>query len=189
MCQVDPKWLRIDTLSNAVDYLNRATEFIRESEREIYAWKWAVISLHGALYSFAICAIKGTDDTSVTYETKKGERMLIGFNESLRRCKDADYMRHIYNSVPLTLTAEQERSIELLKDEYRGNFEHFKPMGWSIEMHDLPIMAIEVLGVIKYLATDTGYSTVHIQEQQRAEISKSIEVCIQFLKDTELYNE
>ena len=33
------------------------------------AWKWVCIALHGALYGFGICAIKGTDDSSVLEDT------------------------------------------------------------------------------------------------------------------------
>jgi hypothetical protein len=189
MTEIESKWLRIDTLSNAIDYLEQAIRFIKETDKNDIAWKWAIISLYGALYSFAICACKGTDGTSVTYLTKKGDRMLIGFNEALRRCQDDDYMRHIYNSNPLVISEQIEKSVNLLKDEYRNNFEHFQPMGWSIELHNLPIMAIDIFDVIKYLALETGYSRVHMSEDLRQKTAISIDEIIQFLKETDLFIE
>ena len=189
MSNIEPKWLRINTLSNAIDYLEQAASFTIKTDNNDIAWKWAIISLHGALYSFAICACKGTDGTSVTYLTKKGDRMLIGFNEALRRCQDIEHMQHTYNSNPLVLSEQIEKSINLLKDEYRNNFEHFQPMGWSIELHDLPITAIDIFEVIKFLALETGYSKVHISEELRKKIAVSIDESIQFLKETNFFKE
>ena len=38
----------------------------------------------------------------------------------------------------------------------RNQFEHFAPKGWSIEIHGLPEMAIQILTVVRALALETG---------------------------------
>jgi hypothetical protein len=53
----------------------------------------------------------------------------------------------------------------LLKDLLRNNFEHFVPKLWSIELHGLPDIAIDVLDVIRFLALDTGNYT-HLRQSQ-----------------------
>jgi hypothetical protein len=52
------RYVKLTEESNALDYLERAAQFIREATADDHAWKWVVISLHGAIYGFAICACK-----------------------------------------------------------------------------------------------------------------------------------
>lgn len=78
------EFFRIDETENAVDYLEKAGAF--HASRDPNRWKWLVISLHGALYGFAICAIQGTDPSRVTEVTKRGEK-LISLDEALKRCQ------------------------------------------------------------------------------------------------------
>jgi hypothetical protein len=74
--------------TNALDYLERAAQFIREAATDDHAWKWAAIALYGSLYGFAICACKGTDYHNVTYQTKLGGRKLISFKAALETCHE-----------------------------------------------------------------------------------------------------
>ncbi|HWR90533.1 MAG TPA: hypothetical protein VN260_09745, partial [Dissulfurispiraceae bacterium] len=77
--------MRLTEETNALDYLEKAASFIRETEQNGLAWKWVVLALHGALYGFAICASQGTNYENVTKVTKKGERKLISFDKALQR--------------------------------------------------------------------------------------------------------
>lgn len=52
------KILETNELNNAIDYLEKASEFHKNKE-DNYWFKWTIISLYGALYNFGICAIKG----------------------------------------------------------------------------------------------------------------------------------
>jgi hypothetical protein len=62
-------WWRLNEKKNALDYLEMSVRSLTEVERTHWAWKWVCIALHGALYGFGICAIKGTDDSSVLEDT------------------------------------------------------------------------------------------------------------------------
>ena len=68
------QWLRLTEETNALDYLERVVGFIRETEKNRLAWKWVVLSLHSALYGFAICACRGTDYENVTTKTKRAKK-------------------------------------------------------------------------------------------------------------------
>ena len=74
--------------TNALDYLKRGALFVREAAADDHAWKWVIISLHGALYGFAVCACKGTDYSTVTCQTKGGDRKLISFQQAIAACQD-----------------------------------------------------------------------------------------------------
>ncbi len=178
------KWLRLSEEKNALDYLEKATFFIKQTPKDYRNWKWVLIGLHGALYGFAIAACRGTDSHSVL--TKKGK--LIGFWEALKRCQDPSYMKMLIHSKHLNLTDSQEESIKLLKSECRNEFEHFKPKGWSIELHGMPEIAIDILEVIKFLALQTN-TYVHLSDTEENLVKHLTEDSIEFIKNSELYAE
>jgi hypothetical protein len=178
------KWLRLSGEKNAVDYLEKAAIFIKSASENYNDWKWVIIGLHGALYGFAVAACCGTDSRSVI--TNKGR--LISFWQALKRCQDPKHMKMLIHSKHLILTEEQKESIEILKSEFRNEFEHFKPKGWSIEVHGMPEIAIDVLEVIRFLALETN-TYVHLYDEDRDHVEQLIENSITLLKSSELHTE
>jgi hypothetical protein len=178
------KWLRLSEEKNAIDYLEKAAIFIKSVSENYNDWKWVIIGLHGALYGFAIAACRGTDSRSVV--TKKGH--LISFWQALKRCQDPNHMKMLIHSKHPILTENQKGSIEALKSEFRNEFEHFKPKGWSIEIHGMPEIAIDVLEVIRFLALETN-TYVHLNEDNQNLVEQLIENSIAILKDSELHKE
>lgn len=67
--------LRTDELENAIDYLEKAT-FHFNNREDAYWFKWLMISLHGALYGFGVCAVKGIRPERVMkFKKSKFEQM------------------------------------------------------------------------------------------------------------------
>jgi hypothetical protein len=188
MMSIRSKWLRLSEETNALDYLERAAGFIRETEQNTLAWKWVVLSLHSALYGFAICACKGTNWHNVTTKTKKGDRFLISFDKAIERCQDTTCMSMLMHSQPLVLSESQKESIRLLKKDLRNQMEHYVPMGWSIEIHGMPQIAIDTLDAIRFLAVDTR-TYIHLQQAQIKKIKSLVFQSKKFLKNTKLYQE
>jgi hypothetical protein len=180
----EANWLRLSEEKNALDYLEHAATFIRQTSDDVMAWKWVIIALHGALYGFAIAACRGTDSQSVV--TKKGK--LIGFWEAMERCQDPHWMKMLVHSKHLELGKSQKDSIDLLKSIFRNEFEHFKPKGWSIEIHGMPQIAIDVLEVIRFLALETN-TFVQLSEEEDVNIKTLVENSISFIRGTRLYKE
>lgn len=90
-------WWRLDEKHNALDYLDMGVRSLMEVERTPWAWKWVCIALHGALYGFAVCAVKGTDSRSVTYIDKKTkETMLQGFNIVIKKMSRGSFYETKY---------------------------------------------------------------------------------------------
>ena len=174
--------------TNALDYLEQAYHYIYKTEININAWKWVILTLHGASYGFAICALKGTNPDNVTFETKKGEKRLIGFDEALKRCQDPKWMRMTVMSKHLQLSDQQKESIQILKKWFRDNFEHYMPKGWLIEVHVMPQIALDVLEVIRFLALETG-NYVHLNEAQKRRIKSIVFQSKRNLKQSQLYKE
>lgn len=182
------KYLRLSEQTNALDYLEQAYSYILQTEVNAIAWKWVVLALHGALYGFAICALKGTNPDNVTYMTNRGEIRLISFGKALKRCQDPNWMRMTVMSKPLQLTDAQKMSILRLRQLLRNKFEHYIPKGWSIEIHGMPQIAVDILDVIRFLALETGNYT-HLKQTQRRRIRSIVLQGKKLLKQSKLYKE
>jgi hypothetical protein len=180
------KYYRFSEEENAVDYLEKAYHAIRTLQRDPHAWKWLVLSLHGALYTFAICVLQGTDWHQVTYKVKSGRSKLIGFDLAIKRCQSFEHVGFYTHSKALQLTAEQKDAIRFLKG-VRDQIEHYVPKLWSVEQHGVVTAAIDVLDVIRQLALDSG--NVRLDSARH----NTVEVCIDkgkaLLQQTQLYKD
>ena len=184
--KIRAKWLRITEKTNALDYLEKACDFIRQTETNVFVWKWMVLALHSALYGFAICACQGTNRYNVSFKTKKGKEQLIGFDKALELCQNPNWMRMYIFSKHLQLSKQQEESIQWLK-ELRNKFEHYIPTSWSIEIHGMPYITIDVLDVIRFLALYTG--NVRLTQNKKRKVKSIIFQSNRILKQRKLYKE
>ncbi|MFD4819529.1 hypothetical protein [Peribacillus butanolivorans] len=88
---MEPIRYTTNELENAIDYLEKAV-FYFDNHEDKHRFKWLMITLHGALYSFGICNIKSTNSTRRVYKyiekkeleeivervKKKHSKMVIG---------------------------------------------------------------------------------------------------------------
>jgi len=182
-------YLTITGESNALDCLEQAHHYIGQVERNPLAWKWVILTLHGALYGFAISVCRGTSPDHVTYQTKKGRR-LISFDQALSRCQDPHHKGMLLYGQPLKLTKQQRQSISDLKNLFRNQFEHFIPTFLGIEVHGFPQMALDVLDVIRFLALESGtYIDLSLSQSQKKKIKSLVFQSKRLLKGGKLYKE
>ncbi len=57
-------YLEIDALSNALDYLKKATDALGDTG-DPFRWKWAVLGIASGLYGLLICALEGSNNANV----------------------------------------------------------------------------------------------------------------------------
>ena len=174
--------------SNAVDYLEKTVEFIHRADQKSTDWKWVILSLHGAIYGFMICALKGTDPDRVFHQTKRGEKRLISFSEALKRCQDPQHMSMTTQSQTLRLSRQQQCSVEVLQEHFRNAFAHYQPCLWSVELHGLPEFVIDGLEVARFLAMETGNYT-HLAAEDREHVSALVAEGTEFLRRGLLFRE
>ena len=177
------KYVRFTEELNALDYLEAAYDAIRRVPRDRTAWKWVVIGLHGALYGFAICALKGTDWTLVT---RKNTRTLISFDEAIKRCQNGQWATMFGRPRPAHITAEQKSAIRFLKG-IRNQLAHYRPLAWNIEEHGLVTSAIDALEVVRTLALETG--SVRLDATQKETVTVRTQKGKKLLQSTQLYRD
>jgi hypothetical protein len=164
MKNIEPNWLRLTEEVNAIDYLEQISYFLDLVNTNNFAWKWVIFAFHGALYSFAICAIKGTSKHNVTYYDKNGRERLISFPTAIERCQQEEYFRS-RGSQYLQLSTQEKESISELSD-FRNDIEYYIPKGWSINVNMLPKIALDILSVIGFLVLETKNYQDYSDEQE-----------------------
>jgi len=166
------EYLRLSEELNALDYLEKAVAFVRSAISNPVDWKWVVLALHGSIYGFMICSLKGTDPSRVINRTKRGDR-LTDFGEALRRCQDPAWMNMTYHSQPLTVSGEQKRALDYIHEEFRNRFIHYQPCLWSIELNGLPGILAHGFDIARFLSIETG-NCVHLTAEECKKIDQLV---------------
>ncbi|SRR6266446_1738927 len=168
------KYLVFTEETNAVDYLVKGVGFIKTAEQSPSDWKWVIIAIHAALYSFMICALKGTAGSdNVSRQTKRGN-FLIDFSDALKRCQDPSQQNISGFTEVLQLSPNQSKAIEILHEQFRNPFTHYQPALWAIQLDGLPEIVTHVLDVIRFVSLDMGCYYVHYDEGDAAKIAALI---------------
>jgi len=167
---VKAQYYRTDERENAVDFLWTAASFYSGSHP--HKWKWLTISLHGALYSFAVLAVTGTDPDRVSKGKEGKAKHLISMWEALNRCQNDIYMLQYHDSRRLHVSSDELRALKMLSQEFRNNFEHFMPKLWSIEVSGFSAIVNHVCRVIHFLALESG--NVRLTHEQRKKVASAI---------------
>ena len=158
---------------NAVDYLEKTVNFIKAAETDPLDWKWVILAIHGALYGFMVCALKGTTPDNVSNRTKKGERKLLTFLEALEECQKLTPASGCVK--PLILSEAQKRSVRRINLDFRNHFIHFLPTCWVIELAGMPQIVLHALEVIQLLGVEMGCIYAHQQPGDRQKISALVD--------------
>jgi len=178
------EYLRIDEKGNAMDSLHCALEFLRETKKDIYRWKWFIIAIHHATYHFMLLALTNPDISGVWRESvikrKNGlvdifnpKNKLISFMEALEFIQDSKRMSGFVNSQPFRALPYHIDSMKNLNDELRNKFIHYKPLGWSIHDGYLTGVTKPALEIIEFLILKSG--RCRFEEGQIKQIKSDIE--------------
>ncbi len=103
-------------------------------------------------------------------------------------CQDENWKGTLDGGFPLKLSDSQKDSIDWLKKILRNNFEHYIPKGWSIEMHVLPRISMDILDVIRFLSVET-FRYQNLNQTQQRKIKSIVYQGKKLLKSSELHLE
>lgn len=185
---IQPEYVRFSEESNALDYLEKTVEFIHRADTDSMDWKWVFLSLHGALYGFMICALKGTDPARVVRKNARNQWRLIDFGTALKWCQDPRYMMMTTESKVLRLSQTQKQSLDLIQNRFRNEFAHYEPRLWSIDLHRMPQVVIDGLEVTRLLSLETG-NYMHLTIEAGKRIETLITEASEFLCQSRLFRE
>lgn len=178
------EYLRIDEKGNAIDSLHRAVDFLKNTERDLYNWKWFIIAMHHAVHSFMLVALQNTDLSGIWKEPiiKKDDGLvdifnpnnkLISFMKAFECIQDSERMGGYGNAKPFRSKAYHKTSMEHLNGRLRNEFIHYRPKGWSVHNKYLVDIVRPVLEIIEFLVFNSGRCL--FEEEQSKQIKFDIE--------------
>jgi hypothetical protein len=138
------EYVRFDEYEDVVvslELVAHVAPLLREKPQH---WKWMIVGAHSALQGAMVCALADTTGTSILTE-KSATKVLAWHNADdagphpdERLADFGDLLRRCIRRGLLKLTRKQCKDIRRLHREFRNNFVHFTPRGWSIEKAGLP---------------------------------------------------
>jgi hypothetical protein len=167
--------LRTNEHEEAVRSLEFAELQARSLASDGYQWKWLLISLHNAAQGFMVLALWNGNGL-LAMPPKSAAKWLAAYEDGAPLPKDTlDRFLNLYakvkdeanfhyiGSTPFKPGASHDASFNYL-NEFRNQFIHFTPTGWSLLLPGLPAMALDVLNLIEHF----GWQSSSILWHERA---------------------
>lgn len=107
---------------------------------------------------------------------------VISFGEALERIQAPQ--PHLGNNYqPVVLSETMRASIDTLWGHLRNGFEHFMPMGWTIQVQLVTKVLRDTVDIIRMVALDTG--TILYMGEEQARVEEALERLTTLLKEPE----
>lgn len=160
------RYLRTDEREEAVRSLEWAATQSLLIEKDPYLWKWVLVSLHNAVQGFLVLALWNGNGL-LTMKPKLAAKWLKALEDSApfpgdrlddflslyEKAKDSESF-HLVGASPFAPGANHDRSMKRL-NEFRNEFIHFTPKGWSLELAGLPAICLDVLAIVRHFGWET----------------------------------
>ena len=187
-----PKFLRVeDEFEDALLSVELVDRLLQDTEAEPLLWKWVILALHNGLQGAMVCALSGTDGTGAlsrksrakmldwlaTQQGPHPEPQMAPFKTLFIRACDPT---HVRDGPALTPNDEETQDIERLH-QFRRNFAHYTPKGWSIETAGLPRITLIAIAAVERLMLQNGRVTAHLDENRQRRLTGCIESIRQML--------
>jgi hypothetical protein len=187
--RMNEHWLRTDERSDLIASLAMLEIALSKVVSDIAAWKWAIITTHSALQSAIACHLGAMGNSLLVAKQEDAEAWLKAHEDGTpypEMMMDSfpnlyDKLKHneIYG-YKFAPRGTQGRSIKKI-NEYRNEFVHFMPKGWSLQVSYLPRMCINCLDVI----CEIDEHTLHLlweNNAQQSSFGSLLNSCLEKLK-------
>jgi len=187
-------WLRTDELNEAIKALELVQELLPRVVNDSYYWKWVIVALHNSLQGFMVCALQGSSKLNVLpdgvaakwLEAYRGgsdeipKQILDTFPNLYKKIK-SERMIMYTESKKFVAKGQQDLHVRKL-NRLRNQFIHYTPLGWSLEVSDLPAITRDCVEVIKFLALES-WNILYREEQTRQDVEHLINMVQQSIEE------
>jgi hypothetical protein len=160
------RYLRTNERQEAVRSLEWAELQARSLLDDPYLWKWVFIALHNAAQGFMVLALWNGNGL-LTLRPNIAKKWLEAYNkggefpvekldEFLNLYKKAKEKTNFnsHGASSFIPGSTHNKSFVQLND-FRNEFIHFTPKGWSLQLQGLPHMCLDVLDLIQFFGWDS----------------------------------
>ena len=171
-------WLRTNEYEEAVSAAEAAADFSESALKDPYRWKWVLIAVHNAVQGFMVLALRRgngllalRDDIAAEWikayraDKKLPKEKLDSFLNLYAKVK-TDAAAGWVHSKPFVSGSNHDQSMKRL-NEFRNEFIHFVPKGWSLELAGLPAICLNCLSVARFLHDEGGNIFWHSAKLRR----------------------
>lgn len=170
-----PRYLRTDEREEAVRSLEWAEQQARGLSDDPYLWKWVLIALHNAAQGFMVLALWNGNGLLALRDRVAAKWLdayrnggpypvekLDEFLNLYKKVKDKENF-HVIGAGPFVPGSTHDGSLSRL-NEYRNEFIHFTPKGWSLEVGGLPRVCLDAVDLIQFFGWESTAILWHKQE-------------------------
>jgi len=140
------EYIRYDEIDDVLASTDLLALIVPQLASQPALWKWAIIAAQNGLQGAFVCALH--DSFGVSVLTEKSARAVLKWHEneageypSERLADFETLLKRLCKKIPSLrrrLTSQQFHDVRRLHRHFRNNFEHFRPLSWSIEKAGLP---------------------------------------------------
>jgi hypothetical protein len=155
---IEETWLRTDERLDVISSLKMFTNTLQVLKPDPSYWKWSIISLHSALQSMMAFHLSFGNDLLVMSQKDAEAWLEAHYNETAYPESKMDNFLNLYKKIKsneilgykFCPAGQQGSSVKRLNN-FRNEFIHFMPKGWSIELSGIPDIFLDCLDIIKAL--------------------------------------
>jgi len=185
-------WLHTDEKADVIASLQMLDVALGQTQKDIAAWKWVVIAIHSALQSAIACHLGALGNSFLVAKQEDAEAWLKAHEDG------TPYPEMMMDSFPNLYHKLKQCEIEGFKfvphgtqgrsikkvNEYRNEFVHFMPKGWSLEVSGLPEICKDCLDVVNQLDEHTLHS--RWRDGQQSSFKTLLNLCLEKLRRLEI---
>lgn len=176
-------WLHTDEAEDVAGSVRHALRCRNLIADDPQSWKWFILSLHSALQGACVCHLVGTAaPLGAVDEENQGEWLkyleasrtdpvapppktrIMNLPLLLKAVRVPGDGR--YYCSPINLTDNESAFLKRFHEEFRNQFTHFAPQGWSIEISGGETFARLVARIVRDIL-DAGWAFRHLDEATR----------------------
>lgn len=181
-------WIRADEAQDVTGSIRHTLATIRLIEQDPLAWKWVVIALHSALQGACVCHLVTTAAPVGAVKEHNAEQWLAYFEASradpnarppktylmelpelLKAVRKPHSAGDRSNATGVLISDSEFYLLRRFHTDFRNQFVHFEPMGWSIEVSGIPEITKLIVRIIGDIS-EIGWAFRHQECTQREEL-------------------
>ncbi len=190
---MEKNWIRtneVEDVTGSIRHVIRTVEFLADDP---FAWKWIILALHSALQGACICHLTTTaapvgavsdrnavdwlayfEDSRTNRNATPPKTYLMTLPELLKAIRKPYSAGDSSNAAGITVSDSEFRWLKRFHDDFRNQFVHFEPMGWSIEVSGIPEIAKLVARIIQDIFS-MGWGFRHQSLVQREDMQRCLD--------------
>lgn len=184
----DSKWFRTDVGPHFLDCLFFSERQLLRVESDSREWPWAILGLAATVQAACVLYLDERDTMCVSALSKKCQAKTIEasqFGSSKKAPKPfmappKELLERVQQGESAVLLSKQSRNDLHALMDFRHEFTHLKPNGWSIEISGLPRIANEAFSMIVQVLEKPGLYCNRISSDERIRALKSCKFGMKF---------